>query len=169
MCIRDSGEAVDEHEHPYAAADHTHSVASHSHPYEQIALSHGEKTYFGRNVNWNNSMYFFPQERRDDTGSYTYAGKIEKTGKVQFKNGTNFYAKIGKSGTLVGTTGSSSVNHGTFIVISVWDSTYQSSHSQEGKNIQTFYGTTIWTQSSAKGRDWADSDALYWWYRGAGR
>jgi len=153
----------------YASKSHTHSVASHSHPYEQIALSHGEKTYFGRNVNWNNSMYFFPYERRGSNGSLYQGGRIEDMGELQFKNGTNFYAKIGKSGTLIGTTGSSSPNHGTFIVMSVWESTYQSSHSQQGKNIQTFYGTTIWVQDSAKGRNWNDSDSLYWWYRGAGR
>jgi len=88
-------------------------------------------------------------------------------GKLVLKD-SDFYAKIGKSGTLIGTTSSSSANHGTFIVMSVWDSTYESSNSN-GKRIQTFYGTTIWTQDSARVRNWNDSDSLYWWYRGAGR
>ena len=152
----------------YALKDHTHSVGSHSHPYEQIAISHGQKTYYGSNINWNNAMYMFPFERRGSSGSLYQGGRIENMGKLLIKQG-NFYAKIGKSGTLIGTTGESSANHGTFIVMSVWDSSYQSSHSQQGTRLQTFYGTTIWVQDSAKGRNWTDSDSLYWWYRGAGR
>lgn len=153
----------------YALKNHTHSVGAHSHNYEQIAISHGQKAYYGSNINWNNSMYMFPFERRGSSGSLYQGGLIENMGKIQFKNGTNFYAKIGKSGTLIGTTGESSANHGTFIVMNVWESTYQSSHSQQGTKIQTIYGTTIWVQDSAKGRNWDQTDGLYWWYRGAGR
>ena len=153
----------------YALKEHTHSVGAHSHNYEQIAISHGQRTYYGSNINWNNAMYMFPFERRGSSGSLYQGGRIEHMGKIQFKNGSNFYAKIGKSGTLIGTTGESSANYGTFIVMSVWDSTYQSSHSQQGTKIQTIYGSTIWCQDSAKGRNWNDQDTLYWWYRGAGR
>ena len=151
----------------YALKSHTHSVSSHSHPYEQIAIRNTEKNYYGSNTNWGNSLYFFPYARSGSSGSLSHGGRIENMGKLVLKE-SDFYAKIGKSGTLIGTTGSSSANHGTFIVMSVWDSTYESSNSN-GKRIQTFYGTTIWTQDSARVRNWNDSDSLYWWYRGAGR
>ena len=151
----------------YASKSHTHSVSSHSHPYEQIAIRNTERNYYGSNTNWSNSLYFFPYARSGSSGSLSHGGRIENMGKLVLKD-SDFYAKIGKSGTLIGTTSSSSANHGTFIVMSVWDSTYESSNSN-GKRIQTFYGTTIWTQDSARVRNWNDSDSLYWWYRGAGR
>ncbi len=151
----------------YALKDHTHSVGAHSHNYEQISIRHQQKAYWGSNINWDNPMYFFPFERRGTTGSLYQNGLIENMGKLLIKQ-SNLYAQVGKSGTLIGTTGESSANHGTFIVMNVWDSTYQSSHST-GTRLETIYGTTIWVQDSAKGRTWESSDALWWWYRGAGR
>ncbi len=151
----------------YASTSHTHSVGAHYHNYEQIAIRHQQKTYYGSNINWDNPMYFFPFERRGSSGSLYQGGRIENMGKLLIKQ-SNLYAQVGKSGTLIGTTGESSANHGTFIVMNVWDSTYQSSHST-GTRLETIYGTTIWVQDSAKGRTWESSDALWWWYRGAGR
>ena len=156
------------HTHDYAPVSHTHSTAAHEHNYQQISLRHQQKAYYGSNINWDNPMYFFPYERRGSSGSLYQNGRIENMGKLVIKQ-SNLYAQVGKSGTLIGTTGESSANHGTFIVMNVWDSTYQSYHSQQGNRIQTIYGTTIWVQDSAKGRNWEQADALWWWYRGAGR
>jgi hypothetical protein len=156
------------HTHSYAPSSHTHNYASSNHTHSDlggfVSLSHGKKTWFATNENWNSTTYFFPYYR-SSSGSTYYGGRVDQLGMVEFKNGTNFYQKIGKTGTLIGAT-SSGHPHFPVVVFQVWESDSYSSTSN-GTNVQRFYGSVIWARNS---QNWNDYDpGIYWYFRGAGR
>jgi hypothetical protein len=156
------------HTHSYAPSSHTHNYASSNHTHSDlggfVSLSHGKKTWFATNENWNSTTYFFPYYRTSSGGT-SYGGRVDQLGMVEFKNGTNFYQKIGKTGTLIGAT-SSGHPHFPVVVFQVWESDSYSSTSN-GTNVQRFYGSVIWARNS---QNWNDYDpGIYWYFRGAGR
>jgi hypothetical protein len=156
------------HSHNYASSSHSHNYASSNHTHANsggfVALSHGNKTWYATNENWNSTTYFYPFYR-SNSGSTYYGGRVDNLGKIEFRNGTNFYLKVGRTGTLIGAT-SNSHPHFPVVVLQVWDTDYYPSTSN-GTNVQRFYGSVIW---SANSKSWTEYDpGLYWYFRGAGR
>ena len=161
--------SVPSHTHNYASSSHSHNYAASNHTHSGsggfVSLSHGNKAYYATNENWNSTTYYFPFYR-GSSGSTYYGGRMDQLGKIEFKNGTNFYQKVGKTGTLIGAT-SNSHPHFPSVVLQVWETDSYSSTSN-GTNVQRFYGTCIWSRYSKNWSELSD-DGLYWYWRGSAK
>jgi hypothetical protein len=153
----------------YSSTGHTHSgYASSNHTHSDlggfVSLSHGPKTWYATNPNWNNNVYFFPFYRTGSGGT-SYGGRVDNLGMIDFRKDTGFYRKVGKTGTLIGSTSNSP--HFPVVVFQVWETNDYSSLSTGGTDVQRFYGSVIWARNS---QSWEDYDpGIYWYFRGAAR
>ncbi len=167
------------HSHGYAPTSHTHSYAPtiHTHEYSPtghthlggdgwIAVSHGRETHFATNENWNNNVYHFCYAR-SNSGGFSYGGNVDKTSKVEFKNGTNFFMKPGQMGTLIAST--SGNIHQPYLIIQVFYTVAYSKTNTGGTNVQRFEGVPIYSRSNV---DWTNTVTgsndvfLTWYWRG---
>ena len=147
----------------YALKGHTHNTGG-----DFISASHGDSTFFATNENWNNKVYHFPYARGSNTGALSYGGNVDRLGRVMFKNGTEFYGKVGQTGTLIASTTDGVDN--PFVVLQVFHTEHMERGGNgvpSGDNIQLFEGFVIYSRSNFH---WDNVDQpLYWFWRGSAR
>ncbi len=148
----------------YALKGHTHDTSG-----GFINLTHGRETFFATNESWDNARYHFCYAR-GNSGGFSYGGNVDKTSKVEFKNGTNFYGKTGQTGTLIASANASI--HQPYLVLQVFYTVQYSKTNTGGTNVQRFEGTPIYSRSNI---DWTNTVTgtndlfLTWYWRGSAR
>ena len=164
--------SVPSHNHDYASSIHTHDYASvgHSHTgLQTITTSHGKSTFFGTNENWNNDVYHFCYAR-SNSGGLSFGGNVDKTARVMFKK-TDFFGKIGKTGTLIASTKDDV--HNPYVVMQIFHTEHMVKggngiEAPSGDNIQIFEGSVIYARTTIHWTNVAPQE-LFWYWVGDGR
>ena len=145
-----------------AELDARYATKQHTHPsYSTISASHGQTTLFATTETWNEPIYHFAYAR-NNSGGFSYGGNVDKTGKVEFKNGTGFFGKPGQVGTLIAST--SDGVHNPYLVMQVFYTVHYSQTNTGGTNVQRFEGSVIYARTNIH---WTNVDVpLYWFWRG---